>query len=156
LFDEAWIEATPPDRKRLIPTRREGRMSRTRKIKMTRKRIAAHKAKGKPSHGPATPEGMVKDMAEIALALFCQLHPPGNQDGSVSSLDEFEKARLMVAQAKETFGIGMGEYVPPSTPRRVSAGRRKAGKMPALHPKARKMPALHPKAAKTPALPGWT
>ena len=58
MFDEAWIEATPPDRKRLIPTRREVRVSPTREIKMTRERIAANQANGNLSHGPAAaPQG---------------------------------------------------------------------------------------------------
>ena len=49
-------------------------------------------------------EGVVKEMAEIALALFYQLQAPGTgEDG----LDPDEKARRMVAQAKEIFGIGM-------------------------------------------------
>ncbi|MFZ0960512.1 MAG: hypothetical protein WAO35_06365 [Terriglobia bacterium] len=57
-------------------------------------------------------EGVVKEMAEIALALFCQLQAPGGQE---NSLDEFEKARLMVAQAKEIFGIGMSSaFAPPA------------------------------------------
>jgi hypothetical protein len=48
-------------------------------------------------------EGVVKEMAEIALALFYRLQPPGTgEDG----LDPYERARRMVAQAKEIFGIG--------------------------------------------------
>jgi hypothetical protein len=55
-------------------------------------------------------EGVVKEMAEIALALFYQLQAPGTgEDG----LDPDEKARRMVAQAKEIFGIGMSAHYPP-------------------------------------------
>ncbi len=57
-------------------------------------------------------EGVVEEMAEIALALFYQLQAPGTgEDG----LDPNEKARRMVAQAKEIFGIGMtSDFPPPS------------------------------------------
>jgi hypothetical protein len=57
-------------------------------------------------------EGVVKEMAEIALALFYQLQAPGTgEDG----LDPGEVARRMVAQAKEIFGIGLNSpYPPPS------------------------------------------
>jgi hypothetical protein len=55
-------------------------------------------------------EGVVEEMAEIALALFYQLQAPGTgEDG----LDAYEKARRMVAQAKEIFGIGMTSAFPP-------------------------------------------
>ncbi len=55
-------------------------------------------------------EGVVKEMAEIALALFYQLQAPGTgEDG----LDPGEVARRMVAQAKEIFGIGMTAHFPP-------------------------------------------
>jgi hypothetical protein len=48
-------------------------------------------------------EGVLKEMGEIALALFYQLQAPGTgEDG----LDPEESARKMVAQAKEIFGIG--------------------------------------------------
>jgi hypothetical protein len=49
-------------------------------------------------------------MGEIALALFYQLQAPGTgEDG----LDEWEKARRVVAQVKEIFGIGMSpEFAP--------------------------------------------
>jgi hypothetical protein len=48
-------------------------------------------------------EGVVKEMADMALVLFYQLQVPGTgEDG----LDPFEAARRMVAQAKEIFGIG--------------------------------------------------
>jgi len=60
LFGKACNEATPWDRGRLIPTRGEVRMSLTREIKMTRKKIAAPKANGKLSHSPATPEGRAR------------------------------------------------------------------------------------------------
>ena len=55
-------------------------------------------------------EGVVEEMAEIALVLFYQLQAPGTgEDG----LDPYEKARRMVAQAKEIFGIGMTSAFPP-------------------------------------------
>jgi len=48
-------------------------------------------------------EGVMEEMAEISLVLFYQLQAPGTgEDG----LDAYEKARRMVAQAKEIFGIG--------------------------------------------------
>ena len=56
-------------------------------------------------------EGVVKEMAEIALVLFYQLRPPGADE---SGLDPEEQGRRMVAQAKEIFGIGMtAEFAPP-------------------------------------------
>ena len=51
-------------------------------------------------------EGVVKEMGEIALALFCRLEPEKGKDAP----DAEEKARLIVAQVKVIFGIGMGEY----------------------------------------------
>src|SRR5208337_4070718 len=55
-------------------------------------------------------EGVLKEMGEIALALFYQLQAPGTgEDG----LDPNETARRMVAQAKEIFGIGMTAHFPP-------------------------------------------
>jgi hypothetical protein len=57
-------------------------------------------------------EGVVEEMAEIALVLFYQLQAPGTgEDG----LDPMESARRVVAQVKEIFGIGMTPpYPPPS------------------------------------------
>jgi len=55
-------------------------------------------------------EGVLKDMGEIALALFYQLQAPGTGEDGV---DELEKARRVVAQVKEIFGIGMSpEFAP--------------------------------------------
>jgi hypothetical protein len=56
-------------------------------------------------------EGVLKDMAEIALALFYQLQAPGtSEDG----LDPEEQGRRLVAQVKEIFGIGMtAPFAPP-------------------------------------------
>ena len=48
-------------------------------------------------------EGVLKEMGEIALALFHQLREPGAGEGG---LDSMEAARQMVAQVKEIFGIG--------------------------------------------------
>ncbi|MGO8788220.1 MAG: hypothetical protein ACLQVL_12675 [Terriglobia bacterium] len=48
-------------------------------------------------------EGVVKEMAEIAQALFCQLRAPGTDE---EGLTAEEQARMMVEQAKEIFGIG--------------------------------------------------
>ena len=57
-------------------------------------------------------EGVVKEMAEIALVLFYQLRPPGADE---SGLDPEEQGRRMVAQAKEIFGIGMtAAFAPPA------------------------------------------
>jgi hypothetical protein len=55
-------------------------------------------------------EEVLKEMGEIALALFYQLQAPGTgEDGP----DPYEAARQMVAQAKEIFGIGMTAAYPP-------------------------------------------
>jgi hypothetical protein len=55
-------------------------------------------------------EGVVKEMGEIALALFYRLQPPGaGEDG----LDPMESARRVVAQVKEIFGIGTAAAFPP-------------------------------------------
>ena len=70
-------------------------------------------------------EGVLKDMGEIALALFYQLQPPGDgEDG----IDDIEQARKVVAQVKEIFGIGMtGPFgpqangAPDSSPPQASA-----------------------------------
>jgi len=56
-------------------------------------------------------EGVVKEMGEIALALFYQLLEPGAGEGG---LDSMEAACQMVAQVKEIFGIGLH---PPYAPR---------------------------------------
>jgi hypothetical protein len=56
-------------------------------------------------------EGVLKEMGEIALALFYQLREPGAGEGG---LDSMEAARQMVAQVKEIFGIGLH---PPYAPR---------------------------------------
>jgi len=55
-------------------------------------------------------EGAVREIGEIALALFCQLRKPGtDEDG----LDPEESARRVVAQVKAIFGIGMrAEFAP--------------------------------------------
>jgi hypothetical protein len=47
-------------------------------------------------------EGDLKEMGEIALALFYQLQAPGtDEDG----MDEMERARIVVRQVKDIFGI---------------------------------------------------
>ncbi|HMD84498.1 MAG TPA: hypothetical protein VKO18_07325 [Terriglobia bacterium] len=57
-------------------------------------------------------ERALKDMGEIALALFYQLQVPGADE---SGLDPEEKARRLVAQAKEIFGIGTtAPFAPPT------------------------------------------
>jgi len=56
-------------------------------------------------------EGVVKEMGEIAVALFYQLQAPSTgEDG----LDPDEAARMVVAQVKEIFGI---DTRPPFAPR---------------------------------------
>jgi hypothetical protein len=55
-------------------------------------------------------EGMLKDMGEIALALFCELQAPGTDEDGI---DGFETARRMVEQAKEIFGIGRSQETKP-------------------------------------------
>jgi hypothetical protein len=54
-------------------------------------------------------EGVLKDIGEIGLALFYRLQEPGEKEGS---MDPEERARLVVAQVKEIFGIGMTDYAP--------------------------------------------
>jgi hypothetical protein len=51
-------------------------------------------------------EGVVKEMGEIALALFYRLKPGEDEDGP----EDYEQARLVVAQIKEIFGIHGREY----------------------------------------------
>jgi hypothetical protein len=48
-------------------------------------------------------EGVLKEMGEIALALFYQLQAP---EVGEDELDSFEAAQKVVAQVKEIFGIG--------------------------------------------------
>jgi hypothetical protein len=52
-------------------------------------------------------EGAVKEMGEIALALFYRLEERGETDDEGLPIDEEERARLVVAQVKSIFGIGM-------------------------------------------------
>ena len=52
-------------------------------------------------------EGAVKEMGEIALALFYRLEERGETDEDGLPIDEEERARLVVAQVKSIFGIGM-------------------------------------------------
>jgi hypothetical protein len=70
-------------------------------------------------------EGVVKEMGEIALALFYRLQAPGtDEDG----LDQEEAARRVVAQVKEIFGIGTRPPLcaPLETDPRFQPGTRKA------------------------------
>ena len=62
-------------------------------------------------------EGVVKEMGEIALALFYRLEKPPEKDEEGLPLDPYERARLMVEQAKEIFGIGRTAF---RRPRRES------------------------------------
>jgi len=66
-------------------------------------------------------EGELKEMGEIALALFYELQAPGTgKDG----LDPMESARRMVEQAKEIFGIGTTAQLAPqanATPDSIEA-----------------------------------
>ena len=91
------------------------------RLKMTEERLRRLAESVECEHYVTTPEdlekmknlhqeGALKDMGEIALALFYQLQPPGwGEDG----VDPEEKARRMVAQAKEIFGIGTTAAFPP-------------------------------------------
>jgi hypothetical protein len=57
-------------------------------------------------------EGALKEMGDIALALFYQLQAPGTGEDGV---DPYENARRVVAQVKEIFGIGTtADFPPPS------------------------------------------
>ena len=77
-------------------------------------------------------EGAVSEMGEIALALFYRLKSGEDEGGP----DDFEKAQLMVAQAKEIFGITMPRYsinekpaIPPRRKRgRIAASPRRNGR----------------------------
>ena len=59
-------------------------------------------------------EGVVKEMGEIALALFYRLEKPPEKDEEGLPLDPYERARLMVEQAKEIFGIGRTAFRQPA------------------------------------------
>ncbi len=59
-------------------------------------------------------EGVVKEMGEIALALFYRLEKPPEKDEEGLPLDPYERARLMVEQAKEIFGIGRTAFPAPA------------------------------------------
>jgi hypothetical protein len=84
------------------------------RLKMTEERVWRLSQRVADEHFVTTPEdlekmkslhqeGVLKDMGEIALALFYELRPPGaGEDG----LDPQESARLVVAQVQEIFGIG--------------------------------------------------
>jgi hypothetical protein len=63
-------------------------------------------------------EGVLKEMSEIALALFYQLQAPRTGEDGEDELDSFEAAQKVVAQVKEIFGIGTR---PPFAPQ-VNAG----------------------------------
>jgi len=59
-------------------------------------------------------EGVVKEMGEIALALFYRLEKPRERDEDGLPVDAYERARLMVEQAKEIFGIGRTAFPAPA------------------------------------------
>ncbi len=52
--------------------------------------------------------GVVKEMGEIAIALFYRLKP--DEDEGEEGPVEFAKARLIVRQVKEVFSTGIGEH----------------------------------------------
>jgi len=56
-------------------------------------------------------EGDLKEMGEIALALFSQLLSPGADE---NGMDEYEKAKIIVRQVKDIFGIGMNREDEPA------------------------------------------
>jgi hypothetical protein len=68
-------------------------------------------------------EGELKEMGDIALALFYQLQAPGTgEDG----MDEMEKARVVVRQVKDIFGIDMNRKDdPPVASQPLEEGRDK-------------------------------
>jgi hypothetical protein len=73
-------------------------------------------------------EGLVKEMGEIALALFYRLQAPGTgEDG----LDPEESARLVVAQVKEIFGIGLRPAFPPPSKATPDSNQPQEGMHPA-------------------------
>jgi hypothetical protein len=71
----------------------------------------------------------VKEMGDIALALFYRLEEPGEDDGDGCQIDDAEKSRRIVAQVKEIFGIGMSDYTRVSAHhgRDPQAGRQESG-----------------------------
>jgi hypothetical protein len=84
------------------------------RLKMTEERVRQLAQKVAYEHFVSTPEdlekmkslhqeGVLKEMGEVALALFYQLRPPGAGE---DNLDPEESARQLVAQVQEIFGIG--------------------------------------------------
>jgi len=60
-------------------------------------------------------EGVVKEMGEIALALFMQLQEPG-KDEKDEEMDNYEQSRRALQRIKEIFGLaGDTPPVPPPT-----------------------------------------
>ncbi len=91
------------------------------RLKMTAERLRLLVKSVAREHYVTTPEDLekmknlhqeevLKDMGDITLALFYQLQAPGTDENGI---DEMEKARRMVAQAKEIFGIGATASFPP-------------------------------------------
>ena len=80
-------------------------------------------------------EGELKEMGEIALALFYQLQAPGTgEDG----IDPEEKARRVVAQDQgDLWDWKDAPLRPPRTPRRIPAAPGKASKRPTLRKRRR-------------------
>jgi len=87
------------------------------RLKMTVERLRRLVASVEREHYVTTPEdlekmknlhqeGELQDMGEIALALFCQLQPPGtDEDG----LDRYEQSRRALARIQEIFGLNSDE-----------------------------------------------
>ena len=67
----------------------------------------------------------VKEMGDIALALFYRRRSRARTMARGARLDDAEKSRRIVAQVKEIFGIGMNDYTAVSAhqTRELKAGR---------------------------------
>ncbi len=97
-----------------VSSGRQDRMhARMMRLKMTEERLGRLAQAVAKEHYVTTPddlekmknldqEGDLKEMGEITLALFYQLRAPGTDEDGV---DEMEKARRIVRQVKDIFGV---------------------------------------------------
>ena len=79
-------------------------------------------------------EGVLKEMGEIALALFYQLQAPGTGEDGEYELDSFEAAQKVVAQVKEIFGIGTRPPFAPQVNAAAGINPARAGVAPEASP----------------------
>jgi hypothetical protein len=64
-------------------------------------------------------DGVLKEMGEVALALFCQLQAPGTDEDGI---DEYEKAKKIVRDVKMIFGVSSGPEDQPASPQLLGEG----------------------------------